>query len=104
VVAKSHFYGGRFILAPAARLDEPSFEVVVFGKTGRGAALRYMAAMGMGVLGRCRSVRVITAQSVSLLEPVGAPIQLDGDVELRLPARLMIAARPLSVIAPPATV
>ncbi len=102
VVAKSHFYGGRFVLAPAARLDEPSFEVVVFGEAGRGAALRYMAAMGMGLLGRCRSVRVITSQSVSLLEPVGAPIQLDGDVELRLPARLAIAATPLSVVAPAA--
>lgn len=100
VVAKSHFYGGRFVLAPAARLDAPSFEVVVFGEAGRGAALRYMAAMGLGLLGRCRSVRVITSQSVSLLEPVGAPIQLDGDVELRLPARLTIAAVPLAVVAP----
>ncbi|HUH85400.1 MAG TPA: diacylglycerol kinase family protein [Stellaceae bacterium] len=100
VVAKSHFYGGRFVLAPAARLDEPSFEVVVFGQGGRGAALRYMAAVGMGLLGRCRSVRIMTSQSVNLLEPVGAPIQLDGDVELRLPARLAIAATPLSVVAP----
>jgi YegS/Rv2252/BmrU family lipid kinase len=100
VVAKAHFYGGRFVLAPKARVDQPAFEVVVFGEAGRGAALRYMAAMSLGLIGRCRSISVLTATSIALSEPVGAPIQLDGDVELRLPARLTIAAAPLAVVAP----
>src|SRR5579883_3499293 len=50
VAAKAHFYGGRFVLAPAARLDVPSFQVVLFQRAGRGAALGYLAAMGLGTL------------------------------------------------------
>ncbi len=100
VAARSHFYGGRFVLAPAARLDEPAFQVVLFGKSGRGAALGYMMAMAAGTLPRCPSVRVIAAKNVRLDEPAGAPVQLDGDIRLRLPASLRIAAIPLGLIAP----
>lgn len=100
VAAKSHFYGGRFVLAPAARLEEPAFHVVLFGKGGRGAALGYMVAMAAGVLPHCPSVRIVPAKAVRLTEPGGAPVQLDGDIRLRLPAALRIAATPLGLIAP----
>jgi diacylglycerol kinase (ATP) len=102
VAAKSHFYGGRFVLAPAARLDEPRLEVVLFGHASRGAALTYMARMALGVLQRCPSVRVVPACEVRLNEPAGAAVQLDGDVQLRLPARLRIARTPLQLIQPEA--
>jgi diacylglycerol kinase (ATP) len=100
VAAKSHFYGGRFVLAPAARLDQPQLEVVLFKHAGRGAAIGYLLAMGLGLLPRCRSVRVIRAHEIRLTEPAGAPIQLDGDIQLRLPARLRIASAPLQLIQP----
>jgi diacylglycerol kinase (ATP) len=100
VAAKAHFYGGRFVLAPAARLDDPSLQVVLFGRAGRGAALGYLASMGLGVLPRLPSIRILPAREVRLLEPTGAPVQLDGDVQLRLPARLRLAATPLPVVRP----
>jgi diacylglycerol kinase (ATP) len=100
VAAKAHFYGGRFVLAPAARLEEPSLQIVVFEHAGRGAALGYMAAMSLGLLQRCRSLSVLPGKSVRLLEPTGAALQLDGDVQLRLPARIGIAATPLKLVAP----
>lgn len=95
VAAKAHFYAGRFVLAPGARLEHPGFEVAVFERAGRGAALGYMAAMSMGLLPRCRSLRLVPGRSVRLIAPAGAPVQLDGDIQLRLPARLRIAATPL---------
>jgi diacylglycerol kinase (ATP) len=100
VAAKSHFYGGRFVLAPKARLDDPSLQVVLFGRAGRCAALGYMTAMTLGALPRCQSVRVTGARMVRLIGPRGAAVQLDGDVQLRLPALLRIAASPLQVIMP----
>jgi diacylglycerol kinase family enzyme len=100
VAAKAHFYGGRFVLAPAARLDQRSLQVAVFDRPGRGAALGYMAAMGLGLLPRCRSLRILPAQTVRLLGPAGAPVQLDGDVQLRLPARLRLAETPLRLVRP----
>lgn len=100
VAAKAHFYGGRFVLAPAARLDTPAFQVALFERAGRGAALGYLAAMGLGLLPRCRSVSVAPAQAIRLIAPAGAPVQLDGDVALHLPALLRIAATPLQLIQP----
>jgi diacylglycerol kinase (ATP) len=100
VAAKAHFYGGRFVLAPAARLDQPSLQLVVFGHAGRCAALGYLAAMGAGRLSHCRSLRILPAKSLLLTEPAGAPVQLDGDIQLRLPARIGIAPTPLQLIQP----
>jgi diacylglycerol kinase (ATP) len=101
VAAKAHFYGGRFVLAPAARLDDPAFQVVLFGRGGRGAALGYMAAMAAGALPRCSSVRVVSARQVRLYDPPGAGVQIDGDIHVRLPVMLRIAATPLQLIQPP---
>jgi YegS/Rv2252/BmrU family lipid kinase len=100
VAAKAHFYGGRFVLAPAARLEDPSLQIVVFKHAGRGAALGYMAAMSLGLLQRCRSLSVLPGKSVRLLEPAGAALQLDGDIQLRLPARIGVAPTPLKLVAP----
>lgn len=100
VAAKAHFYGGRFVLAPQARLEAPSFQVVLFERAGRGATLGYLAAMGFGLLPCCRSVSIAPAQAVRLIAPAGAPVQLDGDVALGLPALLRIAATPLQLIQP----
>ncbi|HYM04350.1 MAG TPA: diacylglycerol kinase family protein [Stellaceae bacterium] len=100
IAAKSHFYGGRFVLAPAARLDDRHLQVVLFGRAGRLAALGYMAAMALGRLQRCRSLRILPAETVELREPAGAAIQIDGDVLIRLPATLRLAATPLQLVQP----
>src|SRR6185437_15558321 len=64
VAAKAHFYGGRFVLAPAARLEEPLLQVVVFAHAGRGAALGYLTAMSLGLLQRCRSLSILPGRPV----------------------------------------
>src|SRR3546814_8984323 len=33
VIAKGHFYGGRFVCAPHARLDDPAFEICLFRRS-----------------------------------------------------------------------
>jgi diacylglycerol kinase (ATP) len=101
VAAKAHFYGGRFVLAPAASLEDPVFQVVLFGRAGRAAALGYMVAMAAGVLRHCPSVRIVPTRQVQLIEPAGVGVQLDGDIHVRLPVTLRIAATPLQLIQPP---
>jgi diacylglycerol kinase (ATP) len=93
VVAKGHYYGGRFVLAPAARLSEPMFQVVPFPQSSRRAACGYLAAMVLG-----KAPPALPARQVELLEPVGGAVQIDGDVRLRLPVALRIAATPLHLI------
>jgi diacylglycerol kinase (ATP) len=103
VAAKSHFYGGRFVLAPKARLDDPTLQVAIFQCSGRASALGYLAAMGLGLLPHWPGFAVVTAKNILWSEPVGAPVQLDGDVQVRLPLRVRIAATPLRLIRPSLT-
>ncbi|HKW54785.1 MAG TPA: diacylglycerol kinase family lipid kinase, partial [Stellaceae bacterium] len=60
----------------------------------------YMAAMAVGLLPRCPSVRIVPARQVRLIDPPGAAVQIDGDVLARLPVTLRIAATPLQLIQP----
>ncbi len=99
VVARAHFYGGRFVLAPKARLDEPFLHAVQFPATSRLAAFRYMAAVVTGTLARQCNVKVATAERVEIEWPKGAPVQVDGDVRLRLPVTIGISASPIALIA-----
>jgi YegS/Rv2252/BmrU family lipid kinase len=99
VVARAHFYGGRFVLAPAAQLDRPALHAVLFPGASRLATLRYMAAVVTGTLQRQGDVEVREVRAIELAGPEGAPVQIDGDVRAHLPASIRLAAAPLALIA-----
>lgn len=99
VVARAHFYGGRFVLAPAARLDQPALHTVLFSGASRLATLRYMAAVVTGTLKQQCDVEVRVAREIELAGPEGAPVQIDGDVRAHLPASIRLAFAPLALIA-----
>jgi diacylglycerol kinase (ATP) len=100
VVAKGRFYAGRFVLAPDARLDAPTLELVLFLRGGRLAVLRYLVAMALGCVHRLRDVRILRAESVSVTGPAGALVHADGDIVATLPATMGVAAHPLLLIRP----
>ena len=99
VVARAHFYGGRFVLAPEARLDRPALHAVLFPGVSRLATLRYMAAVMTRTLQRQCDVEVRGARAIEIAGPEGAPVQIDGDVRAHLPASIRLAAAPLALIA-----
>jgi YegS/Rv2252/BmrU family lipid kinase len=100
VVANGRFYAGRYVLAPAARLDAPTLELVLFLRGGRLAVLRYLVAMALGCVHRLRDVRILCAESVIVSEPAGALVHADGDIVASLPVTLGVASRPLRLIRP----
>jgi diacylglycerol kinase family enzyme len=99
VVARAHFYGGRFVLAPEARLARPALHAVLFPGASRLATLRYMAAVTTGTLNRQGEVEVRQASTIELQGPKDAPVQIDGDIRAHLPASIRLAASPLALIA-----
>ena len=48
VVARGRYYGGRFVVAPEARLDRAELHVCLFRRGGIFRTLRYAIALGMG--------------------------------------------------------
>lgn len=86
VVARGHFYGGRFVIAPAARLEDSSLHVCLFGRVGRLHVVRYALALMLGQLHRLSDVTLLRAQRVEIAGPLGEPVQVDGDRDGSLPA------------------
>lgn len=91
IVAKGHFYAGRFVCAPEARLAEPRLHVCLFPGAGRWNAVRYIWGVTAGRLPRFHDYRIIPAERVSIEGPAGDAVQGDGDVIARLPVDIALA-------------
>jgi diacylglycerol kinase (ATP) len=98
IVAKGHFYGGRFVVARNARLDSPTLHAVLMQRPGRWNVLRYGAAIAMKRLDRLPDVRVIEARSIVIGAPRGEAVQADGDLAGSLPLTIVVAEKPLNLI------
>jgi diacylglycerol kinase (ATP) len=104
IVAKGHFYAGRYVCAPEARLDKSEFHVCLFERGGRWNAVRYAVALAFGRLPKLTDFRIVRGRAVTIEGPVGDPVQGDGDIIAQLPVRIEIAPQPLHIIVPPEAV
>jgi YegS/Rv2252/BmrU family lipid kinase len=100
IICNGHYYGGTFVLAPAARLDAACFQLVLFQRPGCIAALSYATAMVLGQIPRRADVTLLPVVAVEIDGPAGEPVQGDGDIIARLPVRIDRFQHPLAVLAP----
>jgi diacylglycerol kinase family enzyme len=98
VIAKGHFYGGRFVVAAEARLDEPLLRVALYGGGGRGDILRYAGAIARNRIVAERDVRILPAREVRVTGPAGEAVQIDGDLAQGLPLAASVAPRPIALL------
>lgn len=101
LIANAHYYGGRFVAAPAADLQTPTFEVGLFERSGRVPAIGYALALLLGRLPRLKSYRIVAARRIEIEGPAGEPVQADGDVIASLPVRIELLAGAVELIFPP---
>lgn len=106
VIAKGHYYGGRFICCPDARLEATDFQICLFRLGGRWGVARALLALPLGLLHKLPEIQLLRGREVVIEangepEPAQAePVQADGDMAGQLPARLHVATRPLQLIRP----
>lgn len=100
IIAKGHFYAGRFICCPDARLDAPDFQICLLRKPGRLGVLRASVAMTLGFLPRLPEITLLRGKSVRITGIVGDPVQADGDIAAHLPATVTVGDKPLRLIMP----
>lgn len=100
VACRGRFYGGPFIAAPKAKLDDPRLHICILPKTGAAGAMRYGLALPMGWLADLPEVEMIAAESLTILGPRGAPVQADGDIVARLPAEIAVSRETVDLLVP----
>lgn len=100
VVANARHYGGAFVMAPGARLESGVLEVCLFDTPGRLAALKYAAALVLGLLPRLSDFRIVSGRQIRIQGPVEDPIQGDGDVVAALPAEVRVLPDALNLVFP----
>jgi len=103
VACRARHYGGRWVIAPDARLDADHFDVLLFSHRSRrklAALFSLMAAGNAGHLdkGLARIVRGRHVEIRSLDGPV--EVQVDGDAVLSTPIACRVGAETVNVLVP----
>ncbi|MBA44472.1 MAG: sphingosine kinase [Magnetococcales bacterium] len=100
VACNGRFYGGRFVLAPKAKITEGSLYFAVFDGKGLGAIIRLMVGLGMNRAHKLKGMRLIKGTKLEVTNGRGEPIQADGDNAANLPATFTMAKGTVTVIKP----
>jgi diacylglycerol kinase (ATP) len=100
VVARGRYYGGRFVVAPQARLDRAELHVCLFRRGGVFRTIRYAIALAMGKLASLSDVEIVVGQRVVIDGPPGDPVQGDGDIIARLPVTIELSPVSLELMRP----
>lgn len=92
VIANGHYYGGKYVCAPEAKLADPDLHVCLFRKQGRLAAATYALWLLIGRLHKRHDIDILRGRDIRLSGPDGDPVQADGDIAGHLPVHIIAAA------------
>jgi diacylglycerol kinase family enzyme len=96
------YYGGRFRLAPAARLDDHQLHLVLFHGRGRLETLGFARDLALGRHIARPDVEILRVREVEFKAPPRLALQLDGDaMSSALPVTVRLAEDRLRVLALP---
>ncbi|WP_193367288.1 diacylglycerol/lipid kinase family protein [Pelagibius marinus] len=98
IVSNARFYGGRYLLAPQASLEDPLLHVCLFRHGDTLSILRYAMALQRGRLLGTQGFEIVTGQDIRIEGDPGAPLQADGDIIARLPVRIAALPRALRMV------
>lgn len=100
VACRGRHYGGRFVAAPDASLEDASLHICILPRGGAAGLVRYGLALPLGRLPSLPEVQMISASSVTITGPRGGPVQGDGDIVARLPAEIAVARETVDLVCP----
>ena len=97
IVAKGHFYGGCYTLAPGASPADRGFTVALFDRAGPFSAMAFGAALPLNLIPRMPGLRLIRAHEIGIAT-ASVPMQTDGDAAGIGPLVVRDAARPIQIV------
>lgn len=100
IICNAHYYGGRFVLAPNARITDKTLYAVLFNKCDFFNMLGYLLAIALGRLDKCNDVKILPASEIKMSHQQGGPVQADGDHVGELPVKVRAAAQKIQLVFP----
>lgn len=100
VACKGRRYGGPFIAAPGASLNQGQFHVLLMKGQGWFSVLRYGLALVFGRVTVWPDVQLVVGRDIVVSGREGQPVQADGDIVAHLPVHIVIDPSPLRLIYP----
>lgn len=100
VVSNSRCYGGGYVMAPNAALDEPTLDLCLFCSRGFRSYLRYFYHLGRGTHTTLPDVIYRKVRRVRLTAAGPVPLQLDGEAAGPLPAEIVCLPDALRLVFP----
>ncbi|PCJ59862.1 MAG: lipid kinase [Rhodospirillaceae bacterium] len=100
VIGKGHFYGGRYICTPDARLDRASFQVCLFKGGAPWTTMLNILGILRGKISGMANVTLVETDRLLIEGPPGDPVQGDGDLIACLPLEIRISEKTIDLLVP----
>jgi len=100
VACNGRRYGGPFVVAPNASLEDDTFHVVLMKGRGWFSFARYGLGLMLGRISMWSDVNVIEGRDVVIEGGEDDLVQADGDIVTALPAHVFIDPEPVRLIYP----
>ncbi len=103
VIANARHYGGRFVLAPRAGIQERGLEAILFKATNAAVLARQLMSLAMGQLGARATrgdVEMLRCARVTITAHHPVPTQIDGDVFGTTPLEIDAGSEEIALIVP----
>ncbi len=101
LVNNGQYYGGDFVFAPNARMDDGILDIILFQRRDPGSVLRYAASLSSGTIVQDDGVVYRRARRVEVQRHGRHAIHVDGEYIGRTPAEYTIAPLALDIVFAP---
>jgi diacylglycerol kinase (ATP) len=104
IFGKGRYYSGNFIFAPLASISNTYFYLLLYKRKSFWHEMKILYYFFRNKIYKEKSVSILRAQEIDILNPSGQPLQLDGDIRTVTPAKISIDNKKFLVCAARQTV
>lgn len=100
IIGNGHFYGGRYVCTPDARLENDRFQICIFSGSGPLPTIKYALGLFAGTIPNMKDVHLVESTEARIEGLEGEPVQGDGDIVARLPLDLKMDDHTIDLLVP----
>lgn len=101
IIMNGKYYAGPYSLGYQTGIDQPNFQVYLFGKNNFLSIIRFCLNMALQRLHKCTDIKVIQTSDITITAPKApCPVQADGDIALTLPLTIQTHNHPYQLLIP----